>query len=88
LKIVLFDGFWYLLAFGDKRALLKLRLEKIISAKPSGKYFKKSQNICKMLDESVSMWIENKRNIKAQLPISECVAKYLKSKNFFGTYSS
>ncbi|AKL98466.1 helix-turn-helix transcriptional regulator [Endomicrobium proavitum] len=83
LKIVLFDGFWYLLAFGDKRALLKLRLEKIISARPSGKYFKKSKNIAKILDESVSMWIENKRNIKAQLLISDYAAKYFKSKNFF-----
>jgi predicted DNA-binding transcriptional regulator YafY len=83
LKIILFDGFWYLLAFGCKGVLLKLRLDKLKSAKPSGKYFKKSPKIIKILEESANTWFENKRNIKKKLMISSYGAKYFKVKNYF-----
>jgi predicted DNA-binding transcriptional regulator YafY len=83
LKIILFDGFWYLLAFGDKGALLKLRLDKLKWVKPTGKYFKTSPKIIKILEDSVNTWFENKRNIKVKLLISSYGAKYFKIKKYF-----
>lgn len=84
LKLLWFDGFWYLLALGEKNKLLKLRLEKISSCKVlSDKTFTKPNNLLKILNESVNIWFEIKRDNRAVLTIDKKVSKYFKEKNYF-----
>jgi len=83
LKIVWYDGYWYLLALGHKGILLKLRLEKIKEAKLTGKFFKKPAGLEKTLEESSSIWFEGKRDKLVKMRISEYAMKYFKSKNYF-----
>ncbi|MBR4631839.1 MAG: WYL domain-containing protein [Elusimicrobia bacterium] len=83
LKILWFDGFWYLLALGYKNRLLKLRLEKITSCKVMEQTFTKPKNLQNILNESVNIWFETKRDKKAVLNIDKKVSKYFKEKNYF-----
>ena len=83
LKLLWFDGFWYLLALGYKNRLLKLRLEKITSCKLTEQTFIKPKNLQNILDESVNIWFETKRDKKAILSVDKKVAKYFKEKNYF-----
>ena len=83
LKLLWFDGFWYLLALGYKNRLLKLRLEKITYCKVLDETFSKPKNLQNILDESVNIWFETKRDKKAILNIDKKVAKYFKEKNYF-----
>lgn len=83
LKMLWFDGFWYLLALGEKNKLLKLRLEKITSCKLTEITFTKPKNLQHILDESVNIWFETKRDKKAVLLIDKTVSKYFKEKNYF-----
>lgn len=83
LKLLWFDGFWYLLALGYKNRLLKLRLEKIISCKLTEQTFTKPKNLQNILNESVNIWFETKRDKKAVLLIDKKVSKYFKEKNYF-----
>lgn len=83
LKMLWFDGFWYLLALGNKNKLLKLRLEKITSCKLTETTFAKPKNLQHILDESVNIWFETKRDKKALLLIDKTVSKYFKEKNYF-----
>ena len=76
LKLLWFDGFWYLLALGYKNRLLKLRLEKITYCKVLEETFSKPKNLQNILDESVNIWFETKRDKKAILNIDKKVAKY------------
>jgi len=83
LKLLWFDGFWYLLALGKKNRLLKLRLEKITSCKLLETMFVKPKNLQHILDESVNIWFETKRDKKAILLVDKTVSKYFKEKNYF-----
>lgn len=83
LKLLWFDGFWYLLALGYKNRLLKLRLEKITYCKVLDETFSKPKNLQNILDESVNIWFETKRDKKAILTVDKKVAKYFKEKNYF-----
>ena len=83
LKLLWFDGFWYLLALGHKNRLLKLRLEKITSCKVMEQTFTKPKNLQNILNESVNIWFETKRDKKAILTVDKKVAKYFKEKNYF-----
>ncbi|MDR1942159.1 MAG: WYL domain-containing protein [Endomicrobium sp.] len=83
LKIVWFDGYWYLLALGHRGTLLKLRLEKIKHAQSSGKYFKRPANFERSLDDGTSIWFERKRDKKIVLNISQYASKYFKDKKHF-----
>ncbi len=83
LKIVWFDGFWYLLAFGKDDLILKLRLDKIKELTPTGIRFKKPKKIEKLLEESASIWFEDKRDIKVDLKISPTAAPYFEKKEYF-----
>jgi predicted DNA-binding transcriptional regulator YafY len=82
LKIVWFDGYWYLLALGRKDVLLKLRLEKIKKAECVDKFFKEPAQLNKTLDESTAIWFENKRNERIELLISAYASKYFQSRNY------
>ena len=57
LKIIFFDGFWYLLAQTDKdKHILKFRLDRIEEVESLNKYFDPPGNIKTMLDESANIW--------------------------------
>ena len=77
------DGFWYLLALGYKNRLLKLRLEKITYCKVLDDTFSKPKNLQNILEESVNIWFETKRDKKAVLTVDKKVSKYFKEKNYF-----
>lgn len=84
LKIVFYDGFWYLLCRGDwKNVILKLRLDKISSLKALNSYFTIPKNLKTMLDKSVNAWLTEKRNIRVILKIDKEVAPYFKKKIYF-----
>lgn len=83
LKLLWFDGFWYLLALGYKNKLLKLRLEKITTCKVLEQTFSKPKNLQNILNESVNIWFETKKDKKAVLTVDKKVSKYFKEKNYF-----
>lgn len=83
LKIVWFDGFWYLLAYGKDETILKLRLDKIQNAKLSDTTFIPHAPLEKILNDSASIWFEENRKHKVRLIINAQVAKYFEKRAYF-----
>ena len=83
LKIVWFDGFWYLLAYGKDETILKLRLDKIQDAKLSDTTFIPHAPLEKILNDSASIWFEENRKHKVRLIINAQVAKYFEKRAYF-----
>ena len=84
LKIVFFDGFWYLVCKGvPGRSILKLRLDKITKLNALSTSFEVPKNLKTMLDKSVNAWLSEKRDIKVMLRIDSEVASYFKKKRYF-----
>ncbi|MBO4674830.1 MAG: transcriptional regulator, partial [Elusimicrobiaceae bacterium] len=83
LKIAWFNGFWYLLAYGKDELILKLRLDKIKSAKLLDTHFSRPQKLEKILRDSASIWFEENRKIKATLTVDGEVAQYFKKREYF-----
>lgn len=83
LKIAWFNGFWYLLAYGKDELILKLRLDKIKSAKPLATHFSRPQKLEKILRDSASIWFEENRKIKVNLTVDAEVAQYFKKREYF-----
>ena len=83
LKIAWYDGFWYLLALGDNNLILKLRLDKIKELKKTGNTFKMPKSMDKILEESASIWFEDKRDKRVELKISPQAAPYFEKREYF-----
>ncbi len=84
LKMIFYEGFWYLLAKSeDKDILRKLRFDRMKSVEPMDKYFKTPENLKLILDESTNVWFEGERNKKVTLEISCEVAEFFKKRNYF-----
>ena len=84
LKIIYFDGFWYLLArLSGKERFLKFRLEKIKEFETLDSYFEPPKNVKTMLDQSVNIWFSEKRDKKVTLRVDRNVAGYFKQKIYF-----
>ena len=83
LKIAWFNGFWYLLAYGKDETILKLRLDKIKSAKLLDSTFPRPKKLEKILQDSASIWFEENRKIKATLTVDSEVAQYFKKREYF-----
>lgn len=83
LKIAWFNGFWYLLAYGKDKLILKLRLDKIQGLKPINSTFKRPAKLEKILQDSASVWFEENRKIKVCVTIDAEVAKYFKQREYF-----
>jgi predicted DNA-binding transcriptional regulator YafY len=84
LKIIFFDGFWYLLAQGDEdKRILKFRLDRIEEIKLLNEYFVPPDNIKTMLDESANIWFSEKKENKATLHIDSQIAGYFKQRKYF-----
>lgn len=83
LKIVWFNGFWYLLAYGKDETILKLRLDKIKSAKILDETFIRPAKIEKILEDSSSIWFEENRTVNVCLKVDGEVSKYFKQRQYF-----
>jgi len=84
LKITCFEGFWYLFArFDGASSYNKFALDRILEVKPRKGKFKYPENLQTMLDESVNVWGEAKRNIKAELSVSKEAAHYFRRQKYF-----
>ena len=84
LKIIFFDGFWYLLARLDgKTGIRKYRLENIKKVEPLKERFTIYKNLKTMLNESVNVWFCGKRDKKVVLKIDGSVAGFFRERTYF-----
>lgn len=82
-KIAYFDGFWYLLCIGLNDKIIKFSINKILFVDTINENFKPIKNLNKLLDESLNVWFEPKRNLTVKLKISKNISSYFKQKKFF-----
>ena len=84
LKIVFYDGFWYLLAQVDnKDKLITLRLENIKELELLDEYFTPRKDLNTILDESINVWFSEKRDKKVVLKVDKEAARYFKQRVYF-----
>jgi predicted DNA-binding transcriptional regulator YafY len=84
LKIIFFDGFWYLLANPeDKSWLVKFRLEDIKEVKIVGGHFMPPANLKTILNESVNIFFSDKRDKKVIVRVNKEAARYFQKKSYF-----
>jgi len=84
LKLVNFEGFWYLLAMPDgKRQFRKFRSEKIKGLKVLDETFDPPRNLKTALDRSVNIWFSEEQGEKILLEIDKDAAHYFKKKIYF-----
>jgi len=84
LKLINFEGFWYLLAMPDgKRAFWKFRSEKIKGLAMLEEYFDPPRNVKAVLDRSVNIWFNEEPGEKITLEIDKAAAHYFKKKVYF-----
>jgi predicted DNA-binding transcriptional regulator YafY len=84
LKLVNFDGFWYLLAMPDgKRQFRKFRVEKIKGFELLSENFDPPRNLKAALERSVNIWFSEEPGEKILLEIDKDSAHYFKKKIYF-----
>lgn len=83
LKIMNYDGFWYLLGINAYKQVRKFRLDRILDAVNTDKTFKVTKNIQKMLAESHNIWFGEKRDKKVTFWIPAKFAPYFEKKAYF-----
>jgi len=84
LKILFFDGFWYLLArVKGQEWLRKFSWENIKGVSVLEKNFIPPSNLKSILDTSTNAWFSEKHNIKVVLNVSSEVAMYFMRKKYF-----
>ncbi len=84
LKLINFEGFWYLLAMPDKkREFRKFRSEKIKGLELLDEGFDPPRNIKSVLDRSVNIWFTEHPGEKILLEIDKDAAHYFKKKIYF-----
>ena len=77
LRIIFFDGFWYLWAQTIENSfLVKFRIEKISDTKILNEYFDMPENIDIYLKESINIFFTGKNDKKVKLNIDKDAAKY------------
>ena len=83
LKIIFFEGFWYLMALVDGRDwVIKFRFDKIKEFRMLDEEYDIPENIKLMLDESVNIWFTEKRDQKVVLRVSKEIAYYFKNQKY------
>ncbi len=83
LKIMNYDGFWYLLGINAYKEVRKFRLDRILDAVNTDKPFKIAKNIQKMLQESQNIWFGAKRDKAVSFVVPAQFAPYFKQKAYF-----
>ncbi len=83
LKVIFFDGFWYLLVrTDDDERIIRLRLECIREIRLETKKFEVPGNLKAMLDESVNIWFSDQRNKKVLLKVDKEAARFFRTKKY------
>jgi predicted DNA-binding transcriptional regulator YafY len=82
LKIVNFEGFWYLVALDNRNDILKkYYLKNISSLKLLDENFTTTSKLDELLDQSISVWFqEDNEPFEVKLFVSDVIAKYFKRK--------
>lgn len=84
LKLIFFDGFWYLLCRVDhKESIIKLRLDNVSDVEVLNKHFVYEDNLKKVLNDSTNVWFKEKRQITVQMKVDKKVAPYFAKKKYF-----
>lgn len=84
LKIIFFDGFWYLMAHTENHNfLVKFRLDNILKVTATNEDFILPKNIKYILDESINIFFSEKREKRVKLHIDKKVSSYFKKKDIF-----
>ena len=83
LKIMNYDGFWYLLGINAYKQVRKFRLDRILDAINTNTPFKVTKNIQKMLTESHNIWFGEKRDKIVSFIVPAQFASYFKQKDYF-----
>lgn len=83
LKIMNYDGFWYLLGINAYKQVRKFRLDRILDAVNTDKPFKITKNIQKLLAESHNIWFGEKRDKKVTFWVPAEFAPYFEKKDYF-----
>lgn len=83
LKVIFFDGFWYLLAQPhDKKGMIKFRLDKINGVKILEQEFEPPANLQMVLDESINIRFSAKRSIKVMLKVGKEASSYFRQRTY------
>jgi len=84
LKIVFYDGFWYLLSQVDNTdKLITLRLENIKRLEILDEHFTPRKDLGAILDQSINAWFSEKRDKKVALKVDKEVARYFEQRVYF-----
>ena len=83
LKIMNYDGFWYLLGINAYKQVRKFRLDRILDAVNTDKSFKHTKNIQKILQESQNIWFGEKRDKRVTFWVPAEFAPYFEKKDYF-----
>ncbi|MBU2102990.1 MAG: transcriptional regulator [Candidatus Omnitrophica bacterium] len=84
LKIMFFDGFWYLLAHPEgKKWLTKFRIENITKVETVGGHFTSPKNLKAILDESINILFPDTRDKVVTLRLDKEIARYFKKRRYF-----
>lgn len=83
LKIINYDGFWYLLGINLFNKKKTIRLDNILEVASTDKTFKVREDIIKTLEQSPNVWFGEKKDIKVVVKVFPEVAHYFKAKEVF-----
>ena len=83
LKIMNYDGFWYLLGINAYKQVRKFRLDRILDAINTDKSFKPTKHIQQLLQESQNIWFGEKRDKKVTFLVPAEFAPYFEKKAYF-----
>ncbi len=81
LKIVTFEGFWYLVALDEKNEIRKYYLKNVRNIQSTQEYFESDIAINEMLENSLSIWFHSDREPFEVILLADAkIAKYYKRK--------
>jgi len=83
LKIIYYDGYWYLLGLNENRLLVKFRFENIKEVDILVDKYDPLANLQTILDESVNIYFTNKRDIDVVLRVEKEISTYFEEKEIF-----
>ena len=84
LKIIYYDGFWYLMCCKKKvKQVIKFRLDRIKKLEVLEEYFTAPMNVKTILDQSVNAWFAAERDTTVVLRIEHEVADFFRKKTYF-----
>ena len=82
IKIVSFNGFWYLIVLGINDVILKYSIGKILEVNGTGEYFKLTKNMQKKIDKEIAkyhdIWSNSTQKTDVILKIGNEIAYYFK----------